>query len=339
MNKKRLGQSAIWVSDLCMGTMTMGAKNTESESFAILDRCLDAGITFYDTAEIYPVPPKAEHIFRSEEIVGKWLKTKSRDAIILATKVAGSGHTWFNPPLRAGHTGLDRRNIRTAIEGSLQRLQTDYIDLYQTHWPDHDLPYEETLQVLSELVDEGKVRIIGSSNESAWGSMRAEWVADQNGFCRYETIQNNYSIINRRFEDGLADICRRQKISCLPYSPLAGGVCSGKYNGPQPPQGARFTDYIQKEGERQKQMAHRFVNEASLASVADLMVLAADLSITVAQLSLAWCRQQDFVGSVIFGATSLEQLADNLGAADVTLSQETRTAIDDISRAHPYPLG
>lgn len=338
MNRKRLGKSAIWVTDLCMGTMTMGSKNTEKESFAILDRCWDAGINFYDTAEIYPVPPKAEWIHRSEEIVGKWLKTKDRSHVIVATKVAGSGHTWFNPPLRGGNTGLDRHNIRTAIEGSLRRLQTDYIDLYQTHWPDHDMPYEDTLETLTELCEEGKVRIIGSSNETPWGAMKAEHTAQIHGFNRYETIQNNYSIVNRRFEDALADICRRESISCLPYSPLGGGVCSGKYNASEIPDNARFSQYL-KEGDRQKKMSHRFVNERSLGTIESLMPLAKSLSISVAQLALAWCRQQDFVASVIFGATSMEQLEENLKSAEITLSQETNVSIDEISRAYPYPLG
>ncbi len=339
MNKKRLGKSSIWVTDLCMGTMTMGSKNSEQESFAILDRCWDAGINFYDTAEIYPVPPKAEWVHRSEVIVGKWLKTKERSHVIVATKVAGSGHTWFNPPLRGGNTGLDRHNIRSAIEGSLRRLQTDYVDLYQTHWPDHDFPYEETLETLTELVEEGKVRILGSSNETPWGTMQAEHTAHMHGFNRYETIQNNYSIVNRRFEDALADICRREGISCLPYSPLGGGVCTGKYNGDIIPDNARFSQYLKEEGNRQKKMAHRFVNERSLNTVAALLPLAKDLSLTVAQLSLAWCRQQDFVGSVIFGATTLEQLEENLKSADITLDPEICARINEISETYPYPLG
>lgn len=339
MKKKRLGRSAIHVTDLCMGTMTMGSKNDEKESFAILDRCFEAGINFYDTAEIYPVPPKKEWVHRSEEIVGKWLKTKPRDAIILATKVVGATGAWFEPPIRHGHTGLDRHNIRTAIEGSLRRLGTDYVDLYQTHWPDHDLPYEETLGTLTELVEEGKIRLAGSSNENPWGTMKAQATAEMHGLTRYETIQNNFSIINRRFEDALADICRREKISCLPYSPLGGGVCTGKYNAPTPPKGARFSDYLKKEGERQKKMAHRFVNERSLKTVEELTALAKELDLTVAQLCLAWSRLPDFVASSIFGATSLEQLEENLKAGDVELSEETLSRIDEISKKYPYPLG
>jgi aryl-alcohol dehydrogenase-like predicted oxidoreductase len=204
--------------------MTFGSTCDEATAHKIMDRSIDAGIDFFDTAEMYPVPPKAEYVFRTEEIVGRWLKNKPRHSIILATKVAGAGHAWFRPPMRSGMTSLDRHHIRTAVEGSLRRLQTDYIDLYQTHWPDHDAGYEEILEVMTELVHEGKVRIIGSSNETEWGTMKAQAVAEANGSTRYQTIQNNFSINNRRFEDALADICRREKIGLLPYSPLAGGV-------------------------------------------------------------------------------------------------------------------
>lgn len=173
MQRRRLGKSAIVVSDICMGTMTFGSQTDEAEALRVLDACFDAGIDFYDTAEGYPVPPDAKWVGRTEEIVGKWLKTKPRDAIILATKVSGPSHVWFRSPLRAGMTALDRRNIVTAVEGSLQKLGTDYIDLYQTHWPDHDLPYEETMEVLDELVRAGKVRITGCSNETSWGLMKS----------------------------------------------------------------------------------------------------------------------------------------------------------------------
>tara|TARA_B110000438_G_scaffold303242_1_gene363872 strand:- start:1775 stop:2485 length:711 start_codon:yes stop_codon:yes gene_type:complete len=167
MQYRRLGSTGIVVSELCMGTMTFGSQNTEKEAFAILDRAFDAGIDFFDTAEIYPVPPKPEWVHTCEEIVGRWLKTKPRDAIYMATKVVGPGHGWFKPPVRHGKTTLDRHSIRTAIEGSLRRLQTDYIDLYQTHWPDADFGYEETMETLTELQQQGLIRVAGSSNENA----------------------------------------------------------------------------------------------------------------------------------------------------------------------------
>ncbi len=339
MEKRRLGRSGIVVTDLCFGTMTIGSRNTEAEGRALLDRALDAGITFFDTAEIYPVPPQAEYVHRTEEIVGRWLKDQPRDRIILATKVVGPAHGWFVPPVREGATALDRHHIRRAIEGSLRRLQTDYIDLYQTHWPDHDFGYEETLAALTELRDEGLVRVIGSSNESAWGAMKAEATARAHGLARYETIQNNFSVINRRFEDALADICRREKISCLPYSPLGGGVCSGKYNGDALPEGARFTEYLRGDGERQRKMGERFVNPRSRATVAALHALAREADLNPVAMCLAWSKQHDFVASTIFGATTREQLEENLGAADLVLSDDVLARIDAITREHPYPLG
>ncbi|HBR94301.1 MAG TPA: aldo/keto reductase [Opitutae bacterium] len=339
MEKRRLGRSGMVVSEICLGTMTFGSQLDERESFAIMDEAYEAGIDFFDTAEIYPVPPKAEWVNRTEEIVGKWLKGKDRSSILLATKVVGPGHGWFVPPIRSGKTALDRHHIRIAIEGSLRRLQTDYVDLYQTHWPDHDFGYEETLQTLTELQEEGKVRVIGSSNETEWGTMKANQVAQENGYARYQTIQNNFSINNRRFEDALADICRREGISLLPYSPIGGGVLSGKYNNGARPQGARFSEYLQTGGERQRQMAKRFVNDKSLATTAELIELAQELNIDVVTLAVAWSKQHDFVASTIIGANSSEQLKPSLAAAGLKLSDETLQKIDAISAKYPYPMG
>ena len=339
MEKRRLGRSGIVVSEICLGTMTFGSTLEERESFAILDHAYEAGIDFFDTAEIYPVPPKAEYVYRTEEIVGRWLKGKDRSSILLATKVAGPGHGWFSPPIRGGKAALDCVHIRMAIEGSLRRLQTDYVDLYQTHWPDHDFGYEETLQTLTELQEEGKVRVIGSSNETAWGAMKANQKALEKGCARYETIQNNFSINNRRFEDALADICRREGISLLPYSPIGGGVLSGKYNDGALPEGARFTEYLKGDGERQRQMADRFVNEKSLATTAELIKLARELQIDVVTLAVAWSKQHAFVASTIIGANSIEQLKPSLQAADLKLSEETLQKIDSISAKFPYPMG
>lgn len=339
MKKNRLGYSGIVVSDMCLGTMTFGSSCDEAAAFRIMDGAVDAGIDFFDTAEIYPVPPKTEWVHETEAIVGRWLKTKPRHSVIIATKVVGSSHTWFIPPVREGKTALDRHHIRTAVEGSLQRLQTDYIDLYQTHWPDHGSGYEEMLGVMTELVKEGKVRIIGSSNESEWGTMKAQAVAEQNGYTRYQTIQNNFSINNRRFEDALADICRREKISLLPFSPLGGGVLTGKYNDGKRPTGARFTQYIEQGDGRQKDMAQRFMNEKCLATTADLAAVAENEGVTLPQLAIAWSKQHDFVASTIFGVNTIEQLEENLQAADINLSQDALSEIDQISTRYPYPMG
>lgn len=318
--------------------MTFGSQNTEAEGFAIMDRAYDAGIDFFDTAEIYPVPPNPKWVNRTEEIVGKWLKTKPRDAITIATKIVGPSQGWFTAPVRSGKSIHDRHNIVRAVEGSLSRLQTDYIDLYQTHWAEHGAPYEETMEALTDLKDEGLVRIVGSSNENAWGAMKAEAVSAANGYARYETIQNNYSIVNRRFEDDLAEICRREQISLLPFSPLGGGVCTGKYQDGAFPEGARFSNYMAA-GPRQQAMVGRFVNEKSLSTVAELKVLADELAVPLAALCVAWSQQNDFVASTIFGATSLEQLAEILPAHDLKISDEMMTRIDEITGQYLYPLG
>jgi len=339
MKKRRLGKTGIVVSEICMGTMTFGSTCDKSEAFRIMDRALDAGIDFFDTAEVYPVPPKDEYVHQTEEIVGEWLMGKKRDSIIMATKVCGPGHGWFSPPVRSGKTALDRRHIRIAIEGSLRRLNTDYIDLYQTHWPDHDFGYEETLDVLDELRQEGKIRFAGCSNESPYGLMKSLWTSERSGTIRYETIQNNFSILNRRFEDSLADMCRRENISLLPYSPIGGGVLSGKYNVETPPGDARFSKYL-KEGEaRQRLMANRFMNQKTLASTEELMVIAKESGMSPVTMAVAWSKQHDFVASTIIGANTVDQLEDSLKAADMELKPDVLRKIDEVSKKIMYPMG
>lgn len=338
MNKRRLGKSAIVVSDICMGTMTFGNQCDEKDAFRIMDMAFEAGVDFYDTAEMYPVPPDEKYQGLSEEIVGRWMKTKPRDALIIATKVAGPGHGWITPPLRAGKTGLDRHHITRAIEASLQRLDTDYVDLYQTHWPDPDFPYEETMMALDELVQSGKVRILGCSNETSWGLTKSLWASDVNGLARFETIQNNFSLNNRRFEDELAQVCRQEQVSLIPYSPLGGGVLTGKYNDGALPEGARFSTYLSGE-KRQQQMARRFVNVQSLASTQAFQAIAAELDLSVTTLAVAWSKQHDFVASTIVGATAPEQMPDILAAADITLAPETLSKINKVSRDIRYPMG
>jgi aryl-alcohol dehydrogenase-like predicted oxidoreductase len=284
------------------------------------------------------VPPDAKYIGATEEIVGRWLKTRDRDAVIIASKVAGPGHGWITPPLRAGKTGLDRHHIMRAVEDSLRRLDTDYIDLYQTHWPDHDFPYEETLAALDELVRSGKVRILGCSNETSWGLTKSLWASDLHGLPRYDTIQNNFSLNNRRFEDELAQVCRQEDVSLIPFSPLAGGVLSGKYNDGARPAGARFTHYLTAE-ERQRKMAARFVNDQTLESTRRFQAIAAEAGMSVVTLAVAWSKQHDFVASTIVGATSPAQMPDILAAAEVTLDASVLREIDKVSREIRYPMG
>jgi aryl-alcohol dehydrogenase-like predicted oxidoreductase len=338
MRKNRLGKSSLVVSDICMGTMTFGNQCDEVDAFRIMDMAFEAGVDFYDTAEMYPVPPDEKYVGATEEIVGRWLKTRNRDAIILASKVAGPGHGWITPPLRGGKTGLDRHHIMRAVEASLRRLDTDYIDLYQTHWPDPDFPYEETLAALDELVRSGKVRVLGCSNETSWGLTKSLWASDVHGLARYETIQNNFSLNNRRFEDELAQVCRQEQVSLIPYSPLAGGVLTGKYNDGARPAGARFTSYLEG-GERQQKMAARFVNEKSIESTRRFEGIAADAGMSVVTMATAWSKQHDFVASTIVGATSPQQMPDILAAADVTLPPEVLALIDQVSRDIRYPMG
>lgn len=339
MEQRRLGKSGIVVSEICMGTMTFGLQADDKEAFRVMDRSLDAGIDFFDTAEVYPVPPTAELAGDTELIVGRWLKTKPREAVIIASKVAGAAHGWFNPPVRHGKAALDRRHIRQAIEGSLRRLQTDYIDLYQIHWPDHGMRAEDRLEALDELVKEGKVRAIGTSNDNSYGLMKSLWTSDTHGLTRYDTIQNNFSLNNRRFEDELAEICRREQVSLLPYSPIAGGVLSGKYNGGATPKGARFTDYLTKAGPRQKAMAERFVNSRSLQATAAFMEIASEIGISPVTLAVAWSKQHDFVASTIVGVSSEDQLDPIFAAAGLKLDAATLAKIDAISKEIPYPMG
>ena len=338
MQRRRLGKSSIVVSDICMGTMTFGSQTDEAEALRILDRSFDAGIDFYDTAEGYPVPPDAKWVGRTEEIVGKWLKTKPREAIILATKVSGPSHVWFRSPLRSGMTSLDRRNIITAVEASLTKLGTDYIDLYQTHWPDHDLPYEETMEVLDDLVREGKVRVLGCSNETSWGLMKSIAASEAVGGARYHTIQNNFSLNNRRFEDELAQVCRQEGVSLIPYSPIGGGVLSGKYNDGARPEGARFTRYLGMEG-RQAAMGRRYVNEKSLASTARFAEIAKEAGMSTVTLAVAWSKQHEFVASTIVGVSKEDQLDEIFAAIDLVLPAEVMKAIDKVSKEIMYPMG
>jgi aryl-alcohol dehydrogenase-like predicted oxidoreductase len=321
-----------------MGTMTFGHHADEKTSFEIMDMAFDAGIDFFDTAEMYPVPPDARYIGATEEIVGRWLKTRNRDDVVIASKVSGPGHGWLTPPLRGGKTGLDRHHIMRAVEGSLRRLDTDYIDLYQTHWPDPEFPYEETLRALDDLVRDGKVRVLGCSNETCWGLTRSLWQSDVHGLARFETIQNNFSLNNRRFEDELAQACRQESISLLPYSPLAGGVLTGKYQDGARPEGARFTQYLEA-GARQQKMAQRFVNERTLAATAEYQAIADEAGIPLVTLATAWSKQHDFVGSTIIGATHPDQMPEILAAADVVLPSDVMKALYKVSRKIPYPMG
>jgi len=338
MKYKRLGKSALYVSDICMGTMVFGSQTDEKEAFRILDRSFDEGVTFYDTAENYPVPSDVKWSGRTEEIVGRWLKTKDRDSVLIATKVSGPSHGWLRASQRAGMTALDRHNIVRAIDASLMRLDTDYVDLYQTHWPDHGTDYDEVMETLDDLVRAGKVRVPGCSNETSWGLMKSIEASNRLGVARHQSIQNNFSMNNRRFEDELAQVCREEGVSLIPYSPLGGGVLSGKYQDGNRPEGARFSRYLQMEG-RQIAMAQRYAGPRALESTARMMKIADEAGMSPITLATAWSKQHDFVASTIVGASSEDQLDEIFAASDMVLPDDVMQAIDAVTKDVLYPMG
>jgi aryl-alcohol dehydrogenase-like predicted oxidoreductase len=337
MEYRRLGDSDMKVSAICLGTMTFGQQNSAAEAREQLDYALGRGINFIDTAEMYPVPPRAETCTRTESIVGDWLATKPRDRVILATKVTGPRRAmnW----IRGGPKALDGVNIRTALEGSLTRLRTDYVDLYQVHWPERNvpmfgqyqfdpsnetdaIPIRDQLEVLSGLVKAGKVRHIGLSNEHPWGVMEFLRLAREHGLERVVSIQNPYSLINRTFETGLAEITFRERIGLLAYSPLAFGHLSGKYLA-DPPASGRVTLF--------KGFAQRYEKPNVQSAVAAYGELARELGMSPARLALAFVYRRWFVASTIIGATSMSQLRENLDAWDAVL---TEAAMDRIEALH-----
>ncbi|OCL93068.1 aldo/keto reductase [Arcobacter porcinus] len=339
MEYRYIGKSGLRVSSICMGTMTFGSTTDEKEAFKILDCAYDRGINFYDTAELYPVSPKKETVGITETIVGKWMKTKPRDSIIMATKIAGAANGWFVPPVRHGLTAIDSFHIKRAVEGSLKRLDTDYIDLYQMHWPDTIVTIEESLRAFNELVKEGKVRYIGTSNDSAYGLTKANETSKNKDLARFESIQNNFSLLNPRFHDELANVCRKENISLLPYSPMAGGVISGKYNNEFIPDEVRFAIYLKDKSKRVQAMANRFVNDKTLEATKRYLELAKEYGVSPVTLAVAYSKHFDFVASTIIGARKLEQLEDSLKAFDFKICEELLKKIENIQKDILYPMG
>ncbi len=339
MKYNYIGRSGLRVSPICMGTMTFGSTTTKEEAFKIMDKAYERGINFFDTAELYPVPPKADTAGVTEKIVGEWLKTKQRDSVILATKVAGASSGWFVPPIRHGLTAIDSFHIKTAIEGSLKRLDTDYIDLYQMHWPDTIVPIEESMKAFDELVREGKVRYLGTSNDSAYGLTKANETSKYNNLARFESIQNNFSLLNPRFHDELANVCERENISLLPYSPIAGGVLSGKYNAGLYPEESRFGIYMANKNPRVQAMADRFVNNKTIEATKRYVKLAKEYEISSVTLAVAYSKHFDFVASTIIGARVLSQLDESLAALDFKIEDELMLKIKEIQKDILYPMG
>ena len=339
MKYNYIGKSGLRVSNICMGTMTFGKKCDRGMSFEILDKAYSSGVNFFDMAEIYPVPPTAETYGITEEIFGEWMADKPRDSIIIATKVAGAANGWFVPPVRHGLTALDAFHITTAVEGSLKRLKTDYIDLYQAHWPDSVVPIEESLEALDQLVRSGKVRYIGTSNENAYGLTKALTTSSYLKYKRFETIQNNFSLLNRRFLDEIAIVCQKEQVGLLPYSPLAGGVLSGKYIPGENWDGFRYGDYLNNPDPRMKAQAGRFANERSLAAAQKYAAIARKYGLAPATMAAAWTLSFDFVPSTIIGATHPTQLDDTLKASETLLPEELRIECNAINQEILYPMG
>lgn len=346
MRYTTLGKTDVKVSRICLGTMTFGEQNTEADAHSQLDLALERGINFIDTAEMYPVMPRAETQGSTERHIGSWLKKSGkRDQVVLATKVAGP-----NPNMhwvRGGRNNLDAANIRAAVEGSLQRLQTDYIDLYQLHWPSRNVPIfgahafepakerdhvaiAETLAVLGQLQQEGKIRHIGVSNESNWGVCEFIKQSELKGSPRIATIQNLYNLTARHFETSLLDeTCYREQVSLLAYSPLAFGQLSAKYHD-DPKAHGRLNIFP-------PNWSPRYLRPGVLAAVARYAALARAHGMTPAQMALAWCYTRWCVASTIIGATTLAQLEENIGALDVQLAPEVVAEIDAIHASLPNP--
>ena len=335
MQYRYIGRSGLRVSPICLGTMTFGNQCDKKESFAILDKAYENGVNFFDTAELYPAPGSFEKAGLTENIIGEWLKTKPRDSIILATKVAGAANGWFVPPIRHGLTAIDRFHIEKAIEGSLKRLSTDYIDLYQMHWCDTVVPIEESLEAFDRLVQSGKVRYIGTSNDSAYGLTKATEIAKHKNYARFESIQNNFSLLNRRFLDELSIVCQKEQISLLPYCPLARGVLSGKYNG----QSLNANELLKQIDTKLKVMSPRFLNDKTLKSTQKYLQIAKEANLSPVTMAIAWSKQFDFVASTIIGASNVKQLDESLAAMDLNLSGEVLEACDKVFEEILYPMG
>lgn len=343
-----LGTARVPVSLIGLGTMTWGEQNTESEAHAQLDYALGRGVTLIDAAEMYPVPPKPETQGRTEQYIGTWLAKHPavRDKLVLATKIAGPARQPHNPRhIRSAGNQFDRKNLTEALDGSLARLQTDYIDLYQLHWPDrstttfgrpvypwvddeYTVPIDETLEVLAEFVKAGKVRQIGVSNETPWGVAQFLQAADKHGLPRIASIQNPYSLLNRSFETGLSEFSHRDGIGLLAYSPLGFGWLTGKYEGGARPAGARITLF---------ERFQRYSKPHAQQATARYVELAKRHGLSHAQMALAFVNSRPFTVSTLIGATSLDQLKENIDSVDVKLSPEVLAEIDALHELQPNP--
>ena len=344
MNYKKLGSTDVDVSTICLGTMTWGEQNSKADGFEQMDYAIDNGVNFWDTAEIYAIPMREETYGETENIIGEWFKkTKKRDKVILATKVSGPTSKEY---IRGGGCSYDEKSMSEALEKSLKRMQTDYIDLYQLHWPErntnffgkqgyeHDsneknwIAFEEILENLKKFVDAGKIRYVGLSNETAWGLAKCLELSKLKNLPKMMAVQNPYNLLNRTYEVGLAEISVREQSGLLAYSPLAFGYLTGKYRNNNMPKGSRidlFKDFT------------RYNNENSIKAIEEYYKISRKFNLDFAQMSIKFCEIQPFVTSVIIGATTMQQLKTNVESVNVKLNNEIINEINEVQKIYPNP--
>ena len=342
MNYKNLGNTDIKVSTICLGTMTWGEQNTQNEAFEQMDFALDKGVNFWDTAELYAVPPRKETYGDTEKIIGNWFEnTKKREEVILATKVAGPSRQY----LRNVENKKKKKNLENALHNSLKRLKTDYIDLYQLHWPERKVnsfgklgytheenewnQFEDVLSELNKFVSEGKIRYVGLSNETPWGAMSYLKISKDKNLPRMMSIQNPYNLLNRTYEIGLSEVSIRENIGCLSYSPLASGYLTGKYRNKNFPKGSRM--------ERDWDFWTRYRKPNTEEAVELYYQISKKHNLDMSQMSIKFCEIQDFMTSVIIGATSMEQLKTNIESVNVNLSNDVIKEINKVQAIYPNP--
>ena len=342
MNYKKLGNTDLDVSTICLGTMTWGEQNTQEQAFEQMDFALSNGVNFWDTAELYAVPPRKETYGDTEEIIGNWFeKTKKRKEVILATKVAGPARDY----LRNGENSFTGPNLESALNNSLKRLRTDYIDLYQLHWPERNVnnfgrlgyvhkendwnQFEDVLGELDKYIKAGKIRYVGLSNETPWGALNYLQLSKDKNLPRMMSIQNPYSLLNRSYEVGLAEVSIREKIGCLAYSPLASGYLTGKYRNKNFPKGSRM--------ERDFDFWTRYRKPNTEAAVELYFKICEKHNLNMTQMSIKFCEIQEFMTSVIIGATTMEQLKSDIESVNVNLSNDVIEEINQVQTIYPNP--
>tara|TARA_B000000437_G_scaffold193739_1_gene153317 strand:- start:90 stop:1127 length:1038 start_codon:yes stop_codon:yes gene_type:complete len=343
MKFKKLGNTDLDVSLICLGTMTWGTQNTEKDAFEQMDYSVSQGVNFFDTAEIYSVPPTSDSYGKTEVMIGNWFeKRKNRDKIILASKVAGPGCDW----IRGGGNNFDEKKIGEAIDGSLKRLKTDYIDLYQLHWPERSTnffgrrdysynnkegewnSFENILDALGKYIKSGKIRYIGMSNETPYGLSRYLEISKNKGAPRMMSVQNPYSLVNRTYEIGMSEISIRQKCGLLVYYPLAAGALSGKYRNGEMPKNSRMALFKGWE---------RHLNPLAMRAYDEYYKLAKDFNLTMVQLAQSFVNSRPFVTSNIIGATTMEQLKENIDSVNIDFTDEMMERVDKIHNENPNP--